>query len=69
MKLILTGLLRRGRRHLELTRSMDAAVAGKAVPLSDRIKRLWQSLRRLRLRHVRMLRALAQSKDEFGRLT
>ena len=67
-KQILGGILAGGRRHVALVRSMDTALAGEPTTFAHRLTVLAQSLRRLRPRHIAMLRALARSKDEFAKL-
>ncbi len=63
---ILSGIWAGGRRHMELSRSMDAALAGEQISAWHRIATIGRSLLRLRPRHIGMLRALARSKDAFG---
>jgi hypothetical protein len=65
-KQILAGLCFGGRRHLEMARSMDAAHAGEPVSVWKRLSVIARSLRGVRPRHVRMLRALARTKDAFA---
>ncbi len=64
---ILRGLLFGGRRHWKIAQSMDATLAGAPVSMWQRVAAIGRSLRGVRPRHVRMLRALARTKDEFGR--
>ena len=68
LKLILGGILTGGRRHVAMVRSMDAALAGEPTTFAHRMAVLAQSLRRLRPRHIGMLRALARTKDEFAKV-
>jgi len=67
-KQILGGILTGGRRHVAMVRSMDTALAGEPTTFAHRMAVLAQSLRRLRPRHIGMLRALARTKDEFAKL-
>jgi hypothetical protein len=63
---VLSGMLFGGRRHLEMARTMDTALAGRPMSPSVRLRQLARSIRRLRPRHIPLLRALARSKDEFA---
>jgi len=67
-KQMLGGILTGGRRHVAMVRSMDTALAGEPTTFAHRMAVLAQSLRRLRPRHIGMLRALARTKDEFAKL-
>ena len=64
---ILSGILFGGWRHLEMAQTLDTMIAGKPVTVSVRVCQVARSVRRLRPRHIPMLRALARSKDEFAR--
>ena len=55
-----------GSRHLELARAMDAGHAGKPIRARERLAAIVRSLGGVRPRHIRMLRALARTKDEFA---
>jgi hypothetical protein len=63
---ILAGLWSGGRRHLEIAQALDAAHAGKPVSVWRRLSVIAGSLCRVRLRHIRMLRALARTKGQFA---
>jgi hypothetical protein len=67
LKQLFAGLLLGGRRHLALSRSMDAAHAGNPVSSWQRIADIGRSVLKLRPRHIRMLRTLAHAKDRFER--
>ncbi len=67
LKLILAGVLFGGRRHLEMARSMDSALSGQPATFRQRAAVLIRGLRRVRPRHIGMLRALARTKDDFAR--
>ncbi|MEQ1898449.1 MAG: nucleotidyltransferase family protein [Vicinamibacterales bacterium] len=64
---IAKGLLFGGRRHLEIARAMDTALAGKPVGARQRVGAILGALRSMRPRHFRMLRSLARAKDTFAR--
>ncbi|MBN8732626.1 MAG: nucleotidyltransferase family protein [Acidobacteria bacterium] len=66
LRQILAGLFFGGRRHLEISRSMDDSLAGEPVPASRRLWTLLRALCRLRPRHLGMLRSLARAKDDFA---
>jgi hypothetical protein len=68
LKQILGGIVAGRRRHIEMARSMDAALAGEPMTFTHRMAALGRSLRRLRPRHIGMLRALARTKDEFAKV-
>jgi hypothetical protein len=68
MKQLLGGILTGGRRHVAMVRSMDTALAGEPTTFAHRMAVLAQALRRLRPRHIGMLRTLARTKDEFAKM-
>ena len=67
LRQIFSGLLFGGRRHVEISRRMDAALAGEPVGVWKRLAVIGRAVRGLRPGQIGGLLALARAKDAFGR--
>lgn len=67
LRQILGGVFFGGRRHVEISQRMDAALAGEPVGVWKRLCTIGRAVRSLRPGQIGGLLALARAKDAFGR--